>query len=310
MENVEDFSWNFLRPFSLEIEGRKTAKNFAKISPHFSPISSKIFARTSLWGIAGTSRSHKTKTQEFLTDKKVGRNNTQVYGKMRGVPARWGDPARGIPTLLDTVLAEEYHEPGPLSPFEPGPPFRPGPLPPFCTSLGRVRGKGSRLERGSQKVAFSNCGRFGRGNTTSRVPPTSRDPLPILSISSNAWLADPACKPGSSRQRVREKQRGGWKIRMRLFAYSWKLPAYSGAFLLTVDNFSFLTYSWSFSAYSFGFFTYSSSFFAYSGKVRLIRALRDCKQRSLTVRKKASTVSKKASPGWKTQGRGKHTIKP
>ena len=24
------------------------------------------------------------------------------------------------------------------------------------------------------------------------------------------------------------------------FAYSWKLPAYSGAFLLTVDNFSFL----------------------------------------------------------------------
>ena len=26
---------------------------------------------------------------------------------------------------------------------------------------------------------------------------------------------------------------------MRLFAYSWKLPAYSGAFLLTVDNFNF-----------------------------------------------------------------------
>ena len=24
------------------------------------------------------------------------------------------------------------------------------------------------------------------------------------------------------------------------FSYSWKLPAYSGAFLLTVDNFSFL----------------------------------------------------------------------
>ena len=50
------------------------------------------------------------------------------------------------------------------------------------------------------------------------------------------------------------------------FAYSWKLPAYSGAFLLTVDNFSFSTYSWSFFAYSFSFFTYSWSFFAYSGK--------------------------------------------
>ena len=54
MENVEDFSWNYLRPFSLEIEGRKSAKDFAKISPHFSPSSSKHFARTSLWGIAGT----------------------------------------------------------------------------------------------------------------------------------------------------------------------------------------------------------------------------------------------------------------
>ena len=52
------------------------------------------------------------------------------------------------------------------------------------------------------------------------------------------------------------------------------------AFLLTVG--SFLTHSW--------------SSFAYSGKVRLIRALRDCKQRSLTVSKKAPTLSKKASP--------------
>ena len=56
------------------------------------------------------------------------------------------------------------------------------------------------------------------------------------------------------------------------FAYSWKLPAYNGALLLTVDNFSFFTYSWSFFAYSFSFFTYSWSFLAYSGKVRLIRA--------------------------------------
>ena len=62
--------------------------------------------------------------------------------------------------------------------------------------------------------------------------------------------------------------------------------------MLTVDNFSFFTYNWSFFAYNCSFFTYSWSFFAYSGKVRLIRALRDCKQRSLTVSKKALTVSK------------------
>ena len=80
------------------------------------------------------------------------------------------------------------------------------------------------------------------------------------------------------------------------FAYSWKLPAYSGAFLLTVDKFSFSTYSWSFFAYSFSFFAYSWAFFAYSRKVRLTRALRDCKQRSLTASKKAPTVSKNASP--------------
>ena len=80
------------------------------------------------------------------------------------------------------------------------------------------------------------------------------------------------------------------------FAYSWKLPAYSGALLLTVDNFSFFAYKFGFFAYSFSFLTYSWSFFAYSGKVRLVRALRDCKQRSLTVSKKAPTVSKKASP--------------
>ena len=80
------------------------------------------------------------------------------------------------------------------------------------------------------------------------------------------------------------------------FAYSWKLPTYSWAFLLTVDNSSFSTYSWSFFTYNFSFFAHSWSFFAYNGKVRLIRALRDCEQRSWTVSKKAPTVSKKASP--------------
>ena len=87
-----------------------------------------------------------------------------------------------------------------------------------------------------------------------------------------------------------------WIFGCGFCAFSWKLPAYSGAFLLTVDNFSFFTCSWSFFAYSFSFSAYNWSFFAFSGKVRLISALRDCKQRSLTVSKKAPTVSRKASP--------------
>ena len=51
---------------------------------------------------------------------------------------------------------------------------------------------------------------------------------------------------------------------MRLFTYSWKLPAYSRAFLLTVDNFSFLTYSSSFSAYSLASLLTVGAFLAYS----------------------------------------------
>ena len=76
-----------------------------------------------------------------------------------------------------------------------------------------------------------------------------------------------------------------------------------GSFLLTVELFylqlsilAFLLTNGCFIAYSFSFFTYGWSFLAYSGKVRLIRTLRDCKQRSLTVSKRAPTVGNKASP--------------
>ena len=79
------------------------------------------------------------------------------------------------------------------------------------------------------------------------------------------------------------------------FAYNWKLPAYTGAFLLAIDNFSLFTYSWSFLTYNFSLFTYNWSSFAHSGKVRLRSSLRDCKQISLTVSKKTPTVSKKTS---------------
>ena len=47
---------------------------------------------------------------------------------------------------------------------------------------------------------------------------------------------------------------------------------------------------------AFSLLTYSCSFVAYSGKVRLIRSLRDCKQRSSNVSKRAPTESKKKLP--------------
>ena len=95
---------------------------------------------------------------------------------------------------------------------------------------------------------------------------------------------------------------GSFRFGCSFMAYSWKLPSYSGAVLLTVDD-NFGAFLLTIGAFlltklAFSMFTYSwRSFFAYSGKVHLIRALRDCKQRSLTVSKKAPpTVSKNASP--------------
>ena len=59
------------------------------------------------------------------------------------------------------------------------------------------------------------------------------------------------------------------------------------AFLLTIGAFLLTTLA---------FFTCNWSLFAFSGKVHLIRALRDCKRRSLTVSKKARAASKKNFP--------------
>ena len=76
-----------------------------------------------------------------------------------------------------------------------------------------------------------------------------------------------------------------------------------GSFLLTVELFylqlrilSFLLTLGALLLTVLAFLLTIEASFAYSGKVCLIRALRDCKQRSLTVSKKAPTVSKKASP--------------
>ena len=66
-------------------------------------------------------------------------------------------------------------------------------------------------------------------------------------------------------------------------------------FYLQLTIFSLFTYNWSFLLTVLAFLL-TVGFFAYNGKVHLIRALRDCKQRSLTVSKKAPTASKQTSP--------------
>ena len=70
------------------------------------------------------------------------------FQERQGVPARWGDPARGIPTAKPPTVRES-HKPGP--PLEPGP-LAPCPFPKRCrrgrgVPAGRGGG-GSRLEGG------------------------------------------------------------------------------------------------------------------------------------------------------------------
>ena len=85
-------------------------------------------------------------------------------------------------------------------------------------------------------------------------------------------------------------------FRMRLFCLQLETSClYSGAFLLTIDRFSLFLTVGALLLTAFSFFAYSWSFLACSGKVRLIRALRDSKQRSLTVSKTPPTASEKAS---------------
>ena len=73
-----------------------------------------------------------------------------------------------------------------------------------------------------------------------------------------------------------------------------------GSFLLTVELFylqsTILAFLLPVGAFLLTILASLPELFAYSGKVRLIRALRDCKQGSSTVRKKAPTVSKSEAP--------------
>ena len=61
---------------------------------------------------------------------------------------------------------------------------------------------------------------------------------------------------------------------LQFFAYSRKLPAYSGAFHLQLTALAFLLTIGAFSVTILAFLLTIGAFFAYSAKLRLIRALR------------------------------------
>ena len=135
----------------------------------------------------------------------------------------------------------------------------------------------------SEAFSLEKAGEF-RLNPCSR---TSSQTCPILQC--DGW--------STPEWRERESTRATQEGCSCLFAYA------VGSFLLTVEVFylqltisAFLLTIGAFFAYKFSFSACNWSFFAYNRKVRLIRAFRDCKQRSLTVSKKALTVSKNCSP--------------
>ena len=83
----------------------------------------------------------------------------------QGVPAREGDPARGIPTPKPPT-ARENHAPGP--PLEPGP-LAPCPFPNRCGGGGLGREGGSRLE-GGVRVPGSWCSSACTGSRSVGLP--------------------------------------------------------------------------------------------------------------------------------------------
>ena len=57
------------------------------------------------------------------------------------------------------------------------------------------------------------------------------------------------------------------------WTYSWKLPAFSGAFFTYSCVWELFAYSWGFLTSSCSFFAYSCSFLAYNGQSLLIRTV-------------------------------------
>ena len=77
----------------------------------------------------------------------------------------------------------------------------------------------------------------------------------------------------------------------------WKLPAYSGAFLLTVEIFSCFTYSWSFSAYSCSLFCLQLELFYLQWESASTKGLKGTvSKKKLNCKQKTPTVSKQKFP--------------
>ena len=127
-----------------------------------------------------------------------------VLQERQGVPARWGDPACGIPTAKPPTVRESR---------EPGPPLEPGPLAPCPSQRGAEGGEGSRPEGGVP--ARRGVGVPARGilrpircqaawEYHEPGPPNEPGPLAF----SQCCL--PHTSPGGPAWRIAKRVTGGW----------------------------------------------------------------------------------------------------
>ena len=136
---------------------------------------------------------------------------------MRGVPAREGCPAHGIPTPLDPVHGKERHEPGPLPPLRAGTPLPVGTTPPphrlLFGKAERTKGPGLWL---SWTVGGSDVG------TPRPVTPLEpEDPFPGHLTRSRAHYF--ACSPEEFCE---------YFVRVCLGILHWKMAGIFGEFFL------------------------------------------------------------------------------
>ena len=92
---------------------------------------------------------------------------------MREFPASVGHSARGIPTLLDLLQAEEHHELGPL-------PLLAGTSPPPAPFWEKGKGQGVPAREGVPAHGFLGLWAVWAWEYHERGPLSSRDRLPLL----------------------------------------------------------------------------------------------------------------------------------
>ena len=161
---VPGYVWAFLR-----LEGVRQSNQLCWWSGHWGCVHSQYDVHMHFATLLRQCQGPKWWGLRAMHTGQEARNIVQRKGPFPQISwenARGDDPVQGRRTpraRTPTPLRAENPPPPPPARTRPPPPSAP------LWQGAKVK-QGSRLERGFWLVAFSNCVRFGRGNTTSRDP--------------------------------------------------------------------------------------------------------------------------------------------